>query len=158
MGRTGRLQGLLGANGGEAPGRQKSLLLSLPSKGTRGGRHTHLDGSVTRGRHDVLIIEVHHVDSSSVADQDTPQSDIGGGSHVPHGDGAVLGAGHHQAVAEAQVQDGLVVVDQRVQNLARVHVPDSGEHRSTTLNERDSWGKSMVSTLSGPILSFFLFF
>lgn len=34
-------------------------------------RQTYFDGSVTRGGHDVLIIKVHYIDSSAVADQDT---------------------------------------------------------------------------------------
>lgn len=51
------------------------------------------------------------------------QGDVRGGGHVPHSDGPVLGARHHEPIAEPQVQHGLVVVDQRVENLARVHVP-----------------------------------
>lgn len=51
------------------------------------------------------------------------QADISRRGHVPHSDGAVFGAGHHQTVTEAQVQHGLVVVDKSVQHLARVHVP-----------------------------------
>lgn len=73
--------------------------------------HTHFDGPVPRGRHYVLVVKVHDVDSSPVADKDPAQSDVGGRGHVPHGDGAVLGAGHHQPVAEAQVEHSLVVVD-----------------------------------------------
>lgn len=97
--------------------------------------HTHFDGPVPRGGHYVLVVKVHDVDSSPVADKDPAQSDVGGRGHVPHGDGAVLGAGHHQPVAEAQVEHSLVVVDQRVQNFACVHIPDSrAEQKSTMLN------------------------
>lgn len=32
---------------------------------------THFDGSVTRGRHDVFIIKVYYIDSSTVANQNT---------------------------------------------------------------------------------------
>lgn len=88
-------------------------------------RQTYFDGPVPRGRHDVLIIEVHNIHSSTVADQDAAQGDVGGRGHVPHSDGAVLGTGDHQAIAEAQMQHSLVVVDQRVQNLACIHIPDS---------------------------------
>ena len=95
--------------------------------------HTHFDGPVTRGRHYVLIVKVHHVDSGPVADEHAAQSDVGGGGHVPHGDGAVLGAGHHQPFAEAQVEHSLVVVDQRVQNFTCVHIPDSRGQQSTVL-------------------------
>lgn len=96
----------------------------------------HLNGAVPRGRNYVLVIKVHHVDGGPVTYEHAAQADVSRRGHVPHGDGAVFGAGHHQAVTEAQVQHGLVVVDQSVQHLARVHVPhpargrEQNEHRS----------------------------
>lgn len=77
-----------------------------------------------------------------MTDEHAAQADIGGRGHVPHGDGAVFGAGHHQAVAEAQVQHGLIVVDQRVQHLARVHVPHPVGKR---VGERQSQHRSCSS-------------
>lgn len=96
---------------------------------------TDLDGPVPRGWHNVLVIKVHHVDSSPVSHQDAAQGDVRGGGHVPHGDGPILGARHHQPIAEPQMEHGLVVVDQRVQNFPCVHIPDSAGERSVIPRE-----------------------
>lgn len=97
----------------------------------------HLNGAVPRGRDDVLVIEVDHVDGGPVTHEHAAQADVSRRGHVPHSDGAVFGAGHHQAVTEAQVQHGLVVVNQRVQHLTRVYVPHPVCKRDgETRNER----------------------
>ena len=51
---------------------------------------THLYRSVSRSRDDVLAVEVDNIDGCSVADENPPEVDVGGGLHVPHGDGSVL--------------------------------------------------------------------
>ena len=86
----------------------------------------NLDGPVPAGRDNVFVVEVNDVHSRSVPNQHSPQVDLGGADHVPDGDAAVLAAGHHHPVleVEAEVEHGLAVVDQRVDHLAGLHVPD----------------------------------
>ena len=69
-----------------------------------------------------LIIKVYYTVSSTGA-KDKAYSGISGRSHVPHNNEVVLGTGHHQSIAEALSGNGLIVVDQRVQNFTRVHIP-----------------------------------
>ena len=61
-----------------------------------------------------------------MAHQDSPEVDLGGADHVPHRDAPVLAAGHHHPVleVEAEVEDCLAVVDQSVDHLPGLHVPD----------------------------------
>ena len=61
-----------------------------------------------------------------MAHQDPSEVDLRGADHVPDGDAAVLAAGHHHPVleVEAEMEDGLAVVDQSVDHLPGLHVPD----------------------------------
>lgn len=81
--------------------------------------------SVSRGGDDVFVIEVDDVDGGPVAHENATQADVSGRGHVPHCDGAILRARHHQAITETQVKDRLVVVDQSVQNLTGIRIPNS---------------------------------
>lgn len=85
-----------------------------------------LYGPITRGRDNVLVVKVDNIDGGPVSDEDSAETDVRGRGHVPHGDGAILRAGDHQPVTESQVEHGLVVMNQSVQNLPRVHIPNSG--------------------------------
>ena len=61
-----------------------------------------------------------------MAHQDPSEVDLRGADHVPDGDAAVLAAGHHHPVleVEAEVEHGLAVVDQGVDHLSRLDVPN----------------------------------
>ena len=60
-----------------------------------------------------------------VSNKNSPQVDLGWTDHVPHGDAPVLAAGDHHPVleVEAEMEDGLAVVDQGVDHLPGLHVP-----------------------------------
>ena len=60
-----------------------------------------------------------------VAHQDPSEVDLCGTDHVPDRDAAVLAARHHHSVLEieAEMEDGLAVVDQGVDHLPGLHVP-----------------------------------
>ena len=62
-----------------------------------------------------------------MAHQDPSEVDLRGADHVPDGDAAVLAAGHHHPVleVEAEVEDGLTMVDQGVHHLPTLNVPHS---------------------------------
>ena len=61
-----------------------------------------------------------------VAHQDPSEVDLCGTDHVPDRDAPVLAARHHHPVleVEAEMEDGLAVVDQGVHHLPSLHVPD----------------------------------
>ena len=61
-----------------------------------------------------------------MAHQDPSEVDLRGADHVPDGDAAVLAAGHHHPVleVEAEMKDGLAVVDQCVHHFPSLHVPN----------------------------------
>lgn len=61
-----------------------------------------------------------------MAHQYSPQIDICRGSHVPHRNGTVLGACHHQPICKPQVKNCFTVVYEGVQHLAGLDVPNSG--------------------------------
>ena len=65
-------------------------------------------------------------DHSPVSHQNSPQIDLCRTDHVPDGDAPVLAAGHHHPVleVEAEMEDGLAVVDESVDHLPSLHVPD----------------------------------
>lgn len=87
----------------------------------RGG--PDLDGSIPAGGHNILLIKVNHIDGSPMTDENTAQRYLAGRGHVPDGDRAVLRAGHHHAVVEAQMQHRLAVMDEGVDHLAGIDVP-----------------------------------
>merc|ERR1719458_1711435 len=112
--RAGDHEAVVVLQAGDAP----LVPIQRPNK-LAGTRVPDLDGPVARGGYDVLLVKVDDVDRGSVADEHAAQVDLGGRDHVPHGDRPVLGAGHHHAVVEPQVEHGLAVVDQRVHHLTR---------------------------------------
>ena len=65
-------------------------------------------------------------DHSPVSHQNSPQIDLCRTYHVPDGDAPVLAAGHHHPVleVEAEMENGLAVVDECVDHLPSLHVPD----------------------------------
>ena len=65
-----------------------------------GGKFGNLDGPVSGCGHDVPLVEVHHVDGRSVADENPADVDLTRVDHVPHGYGPVFGARHHHALVE----------------------------------------------------------
>lgn len=81
-------------------------------------------GSVSWGWDDVFVIKVDNIDSCPVAHKHTAQADVSGGGHVPYCDGAIFRARHHKAITKTQVKNRLVVVDQSVQNLAGISIPN----------------------------------
>lgn len=60
-----------------------------------------------------------------VAHQDPSEVDLCGTDHVPDRDAAVLAARHHHPVleVEAEMEDGLAVMDQGVDHFPSLHVP-----------------------------------
>ena len=58
-------------------------------------RSPDLDGPVSAGGHDVFIVEIYHVHSRSMADEDASQVDLSGADHVPDRDTPVLATRHH---------------------------------------------------------------
>ena len=87
------------------------------------GRLPHLDGAVAGGGDDVARVEVDDVDGGAVPDERALDLNVGGRVHVPDDDLPVLGARDHDAVHEAQVEHGLLVVVQRLHVGARRQVP-----------------------------------
>lgn len=65
------------------------------------------------------------------------QADVGGRGHVPHCDGAIFRARHHEAITETQVKYRLVVMDQSVQNLTGADIP----------NPEAEWKKEKLSVV-----------
>lgn len=50
----------------------------------------YLYSSISRCWHNVLVIKVHYIDSSSVSDQNSSQVYVSRGLHIPHSYGAIL--------------------------------------------------------------------
>lgn len=92
---------------------------------------SHFNGPVSGRRHDVFVVEVHHVDGSTVTHEHPAQADVCGRRHVPHCNGAIFRTRDHKPVTEAQVQNRLVVMDQSVENLTRRNIPNPETHRET---------------------------
>lgn len=84
----------------------------------------YFDSSVSGSWDDVFVVKVDDIDGGPVAHEHAAQADVSGGGHVPHCDGAIFRACNHQAVTETQVKDRLVVVDQSVQNLTGIRIPN----------------------------------
>ncbi len=72
-----------------------------PRPPTDHSRPAHFYGSVSRRRHDVFVVKVHHVDGGAVTHEHTAQADVGRRRHVPHRDGAIFRTRHHETVPEA---------------------------------------------------------
>lgn len=136
-------------------------------KFTAGGG-PHFDGAIPAGGHNILLIEVDHIDGGSVANEYSAECYLAGRGHVPHGNGAILGASHHHAVVEAQVQHRLAVMDEGVDHFATIHVPDTNcgvagttndhlvivlqaQHRSSVSNQSLQW-KEMLAEIFFPSL------
>jgi len=86
----------------------------------------NLDGSVTTSWYNVLLVKIYYIHSRPVPHKDPPKVDLGWTDHVPHGDAPVLAAGDHHPVleVEAEMEHGLAVVDQGVDHLSRLDVPN----------------------------------
>ena len=85
---------------------------------------TYFNSPVAGGGNDVFVVEIDHVDGGPMSDQYPLQGDVSRRIEVPHSDRAVLGTGDHDTVLEAQMEDSLAMVNQRVQHLACFHVPN----------------------------------
>lgn len=50
----------------------------------------HFDGTISRGRDDVLIVEIDNIDCGSMTDQNSTEVDFSGANHIPNGDAPIL--------------------------------------------------------------------
>merc|ERR1719394_1758345 len=109
------------------------LVASLSTNWQTFPRPFHWPGvSFATGRDAVLVVKIDDVHSRAVPHQHPPQVDLSWAHHVPHRNAPVLAAGDHHPVAElgileveAEVEDGLTMVDQGVHHLPTLNVPHS---------------------------------